>query len=232
MQGIGAALLVPGSLAIISASFQRSERGRAIGTWSGVLRASRRRSGPVLGGWLIDARVVALVFFVNVPIAAAVLAIARAARAREPRRSRGLGVDWPARCSRRRASAAIVYGAHRAATPEGWRQPAVLGALLGGALILALFVSLEARAAAPMVPLELFRSRAFAAPTCSRSSCMPPWAGPVLPAVQPDPGAGLLGDAGGRGAAALHPADVRAVALVRRAGGPVGARTPLVDRPR
>jgi MFS family permease len=76
LQGIGGALLVPNSLAIISASFDKAERGKAIGTWSGAT-AITAAIGPVLGGWLIDEVSWRAVFFLNVPLAVAVLAIAQ-----------------------------------------------------------------------------------------------------------------------------------------------------------
>src|SRR5207248_2648998 len=74
VQGIGAALLVPGSLALISATFPESERGRAIGTWSGF-SAITAAAGPVLGGWLIEHLSWRWAFFVNLPIAAIVLVV-------------------------------------------------------------------------------------------------------------------------------------------------------------
>src|SRR5882762_6530733 len=74
-QGIGGALLVPGSLAIISASFDERDRGKAIGTWSGAT-AITTALGPVFGGWLIDHLSWRAAFFINVPLAAAVLAVA------------------------------------------------------------------------------------------------------------------------------------------------------------
>src|SRR2546430_1030828 len=74
VQGIGAALLVPGSLAIISASFQKNERGRAIGTWSGFTSMTAA-AGPVLGGFLIEHGSWRWVFFINVPLALVVLAL-------------------------------------------------------------------------------------------------------------------------------------------------------------
>src|SRR6266700_4039341 len=74
IQGIGAALLVPGSLAIISASFDESSRGKAIGTWSGFT-AITTALGPVLGGWLIERASWHCVFFINLPLAAGVIAV-------------------------------------------------------------------------------------------------------------------------------------------------------------
>src|SRR5436190_11132604 len=73
-QGIGAALLVPGSLAIISSSFSENERGRAIGTWSG-LSAITTAIGPVIGGWLIEHLSWRAIFFINVPIALLIMFI-------------------------------------------------------------------------------------------------------------------------------------------------------------
>src|SRR5580658_8501287 len=93
IQGIGAALLVPGSLAIISAAFDEKSRGRAIGTWSGFT-AITTAVGPVLGGWLVEHGSWRWAFFLNLPIATAVVAISLW---RIPE-SRGAGagrVDWP-----------------------------------------------------------------------------------------------------------------------------------------
>src|SRR6202023_1517143 len=76
IQGVGAALLVPGSLAIISSSFDEKSRGPAIGTWSGFT-AITTAIGPVLGGWLVEHASWRWVFFINVPIAAAVIVISQ-----------------------------------------------------------------------------------------------------------------------------------------------------------
>src|SRR5260370_42183950 len=93
LQGIGAAFLVPGSLAIISATFDDTDRGRAIGTWSGF-SAITTAIGPVLGGWLIEHVSWRAVFFLNVPLAAAVLLLPiRSMReSRDP--SPTAGIDW------------------------------------------------------------------------------------------------------------------------------------------
>ena len=93
VQGAGAALLVPGSLAIISASFTKEERGRAIGTWSGFT-AIAAGLGPVLGGWLIENSSWRWIFFINVPLALAVLGIVwrRVPESRDEEVAKGL--DW------------------------------------------------------------------------------------------------------------------------------------------
>src|SRR6202041_1120082 len=92
VQGVGAAFLVPGSLAIISASFDQTERGRAIGTWSGST-AITTAFGPVLGGWLIQHASWRWAFFINLPLAAAVIAISLK-HVPESRSTAANRVDW------------------------------------------------------------------------------------------------------------------------------------------
>src|SRR5256712_11499983 len=93
VQGVGAALLVPGSLALISANFGKARRGQAIGTWSGFT-AIAAGIGPVLGGWLVDKFSWRWIFFINIPLAAAVLLIAWG-RVPESRNELTKGrVDW------------------------------------------------------------------------------------------------------------------------------------------
>ena len=158
VQGIGGALLVPNSLALISANFSEGERGKAIGTWAGA-SALTMALGPVLGGWLVDVSSWRLIFYINVPIAAATLLLSR--RISESREESGGPVDWRGALLAVAGLGAIVE-ALAAATLMDWRQPAVFGSLIGGVVLLAFFLRHEARAAAPMVPLDLFRSRAFA----------------------------------------------------------------------
>jgi EmrB/QacA subfamily drug resistance transporter len=159
VQGIGAALLVPGSLAIISASFSERERGRAIGTWSGF-SAMTAAIGPVLGGWLIEHLSWRWAFFVNVPIAAAVLGLLfwRVPESRNPESSERLDVAGAALVTMGLGGVvfALIESSHR-----GFRDPWIVGALVLGVVTLVAFVVVEARGSAPMVPLGLFRSRAF-----------------------------------------------------------------------
>lgn len=96
IQGVGAALLVPGSLAIISAAFDESGRGRAIGTWSGFTSITTA-IGPVLGGWLVEHGSWRWVFFINLPLAAAVIAISLW-RIPESRMVRAGRIDWTELC--------------------------------------------------------------------------------------------------------------------------------------
>ncbi len=158
VQGIGAALLVPGSLALISASFDEQERGRAIGTWSGAT-AITTAIGPVLGGWLIQHLSWRWAFFINVPLAAVVVAIAlwRVPESRSSRQGRidGWGALLATLCL-----GGIVFGFLESAT-LGWSDPFVVGSLLAGVVGLLGFGFAEARGQWPMVPLNLFRSRAF-----------------------------------------------------------------------
>src|SRR5919199_592415 len=158
-QGVGAALLVPGSLAIISASFGEEERGRAIGTWSGF-SAITAAVGPVVGGWLIEHVSWRAVFFINLPLAVAVIALVfwRVPESREEGRARGL--DWAGAGLATAGLGALVYGLSEAPA-LGFGHPTVSTALAGGALALLLFLAVEARTRNPMVPLSLFRSKNF-----------------------------------------------------------------------
>jgi EmrB/QacA subfamily drug resistance transporter len=159
VQGVGAAMLVPGSLAIISASFGEEDRGAAIGTWSGF-SAITAAVGPVFGGWLIEHVSWRAVFFINLPLAAVVIALVfwRVPESREEDRGRGL--DWAGAGLATAGLGALVYGLIEAPA-SGFTRPAVLAALAGGALALLLFFAAEARARNPMVPLALFRSKNF-----------------------------------------------------------------------
>jgi len=159
VQGIGAAFLIPQSLALISASFGEQERGRAIGTWSGST-AMTTAIGPVIGGWLIQHWSWRWAFFVNVPLAVAVIVIA-VWHVPESRSSRHERIEWWGALTATLSLAGLVYGFIESAT-LGWRNPFVVGGLGGGAICLIAFVLIEAKAQLPMVPLTLFRSRAFA----------------------------------------------------------------------
>jgi EmrB/QacA subfamily drug resistance transporter len=158
-QGVGGALLIPGSLAIISAAFPADERGQAIGTWAG-LSALTTAGGPVLGGWLVDTLSWRAIFFINVPIALLTLGLAFW-RVPESRDACDDGtVDWRGAFLAMLGLAVLAYGL-TAASDFGWMYPMVLGVLLGSGLVLALFVRYEARAPSPMMPLGLFRSPVF-----------------------------------------------------------------------
>jgi EmrB/QacA subfamily drug resistance transporter len=159
LQGIGGALLVPGSLAMISATFSADQRGRAIGTWSGFT-AVTSVLGPLLGGWMVQYASWRWVFFLNVPLAAVVLLVSFWG-VPESRDENARGkLDWPGALFVTLGLAGIVYGLIESGA-TGLGQPPVLIALALGLLALIVFLLVEARAAQPMVPLKLFRSRSF-----------------------------------------------------------------------
>jgi EmrB/QacA subfamily drug resistance transporter len=159
LQGVGAALLVPGSLAIIEASFVPDDRGRAIGAWSG-LGGVATAAGPLLGGYLITAASWRWIFVINVPLA--VLVVFTTARHVPESREKGS----PARLDLSGAVLSVVllagltYGLIEGPA-VGWRAPAVLTMLVVGAVAACAFMVLESRAADPLVPLSVFRYRQF-----------------------------------------------------------------------
>jgi EmrB/QacA subfamily drug resistance transporter len=157
-QGLGAALLVPGSLAIISSSFPENERGRAIGTWSGF-SAITTAIGPVMGGWLIEHVSWRAVFFINIPIALSIILISlRWVPESSDKQSKGL--DWLGTILITFGLGALVYGLIESSR-LGFGDRSVLAALVGAAILLAFFLIIEARISNPMLPLVLFRSRTF-----------------------------------------------------------------------
>jgi len=158
VQGAGASFLVPGSLAIISATFGDADRGRAIGTWSGF-SAMTTALGPVAGGWLIEHVSWRAAFFLNLPLAAVVIALSWRFMDESRDESRGSRIDWTGA-----ALAVVGLGCLVFALLEWPRlggRPLVLATVASGALSLVLLVIVEGRAANPMLPLTLFRSRTF-----------------------------------------------------------------------
>src|SRR6476661_3591703 len=158
VQGFGAALLVPGSLALISSAFAEKDRGRAIGTWSGF-SAITAAIGPVLGGWLIDHVSWRAVFFINIPLALIVIAIAfrHVPESSGNRRDRlDLGGAFLTTVS----LGALVFALIESSRLT-FANPAVLACFLISALCFGAFVFVESRRTDPMLPLGLFRSRTF-----------------------------------------------------------------------
>lgn len=159
VQGIGGALLIPGSLAIIAASFTADERGKAIGTWSG-LSAISTAIGPLLGGWLVDNISWRGVFFINIPLAAVVLLLVFR-HVPESRDEESTGtLDWPGALLAASGLGGFVFGLIEANT-RGFGDPLVLASLIAGTILLVLFIVVEMRRRSPMMPLSLFRSRNF-----------------------------------------------------------------------
>lgn len=158
VQGMGAAFLVPGSLAIISSSFRQEDRGRAIGTWSGFTSITTA-IGPVLGGWLIEHASWRWAFFLNVPLAVAVIAISLR-HVPESRNSKATRIDWLGATLATAGLGALVYGLVESAG-RGWTDPLIDSALIVGSGCLLAFPFVERNEASPMVPLTLFKSAAF-----------------------------------------------------------------------
>ena len=159
VQGIGAALLVPGSLAIISNSFSEEDRGRAIGTWSGF-SAITAAIGPVLGGWLVETVSWRAVFFINIPVALLVIVISLRHVPESSNAGKGR-LDWVGAILATLGLGTLVYGLIESSS-RGFAHPVILVALISALVFLALFLVVEARSSNPMLPLALFRSRNFA----------------------------------------------------------------------
>jgi EmrB/QacA subfamily drug resistance transporter len=158
LQGFGAALLVPGSLAIISNSFSERDRGRAIGTWSGF-SAITAGIGPVLGGWLIEQVSWRAVFFINLPIALLIILIAVRHVAENTERD-SAGIDWLGATLAVLGLGALVYGLIES-SHLSFGDRSVTIVLMAAAVLLITFFFVEARSSRPMLPLSLFRSRIF-----------------------------------------------------------------------
>ncbi len=159
VQGVGGALLVPGSLAIISASFDMQRRGSAIGAWAAFTTITSAL-GPVLGGWLVQNISWRWVFFINVPLAAMTLLITfwRVPESRDEHATGSL--DWWGAGLATLGLGALVYGLIESSA-LGLGAPLVLASLAVGVGALIAFIVVEAHSSAPMVPLSLFRSRTF-----------------------------------------------------------------------
>jgi EmrB/QacA subfamily drug resistance transporter len=159
VQGLGAALLIPCSLALIGAAYGEKERGAAIGIWSGA-SAVAVGGGPLLGGWLVDHESWRMIFLINPFLAVPTIwiAIRHVPESRDLNASGGL--DWPGALLAFGALGAAVYGLI-AASHAGWTHLTVIAPLLAGATFLFLFVLVEQRSLAPMMPLNLFRSLSF-----------------------------------------------------------------------
>ena len=150
VQGVGGALLVPGSLALISVNFPPEQRGRAIGTWSGFTSITAA-IGPVLGGWLVQHASWRWAFFLNLPLGAAVLAITlwRVPESRDTRDP--VHLDSPGALLATVSLGCIVFAFIQSMPMVG----------VAGVFALVAFLLVEARSRAPMVPLALFRARNF-----------------------------------------------------------------------
>ena len=159
LQGVGAALLVPASLAMLGAAYSEKDRGKAVGAWS-ALTSIAAAIGPAVGGWLVQAISWRAVFLLNLPIAAAVLGIALR-RVRDSRAPAKRELDVLGAVVVTVGLALLVFGLIETPT-AGIASPRAWAPMAAGAVALGAFLLVERRAAAPMVPLGLFRSSTFA----------------------------------------------------------------------
>jgi EmrB/QacA subfamily drug resistance transporter len=159
-QGIASALLTPGSLAILGASFDGRQRGRAIGVWSSFT-AIMAAAGPVLGGFIVQHASWRWIFFINLPLAATttVLTLRHVPESHDEEKVHH--IDWTGAALATAGLGAIVYALITAGEP-GW-TPALIGLLIAGVVMLVVFVVVEGRVRAPMMPLALFANRNFSA---------------------------------------------------------------------
>jgi EmrB/QacA subfamily drug resistance transporter len=159
LQGMAGALLTPASLAMITTTFSGSARGNAIGQWTSWTGISFIL-GPTLGGWLVDVSTWRLIFLLNVPIAAATLLILMRLGGMHQKRREDLRVDVPGAilCT---AGLGLLVAAFIEQPQLGWGDPLIIGALIGGVVLLGAFVAYELRTPMPMLPLRLFRLRNF-----------------------------------------------------------------------
>ena len=160
LQGLAGALLVPGSLAILTSTFTGEARGKAIGTWTAWSGISTI-AGPAAGGFLTEALSWRFVFWINVPLIAVTLVMTAhsVAESRDPDAVRGF--DIPGVLLSALGLGGPVFALIEQPT-YGWSDPVVFVPLIGGVLLFAGFIWREAAARAPMLPLSLFRVRNFA----------------------------------------------------------------------
>ncbi|MBD5654546.1 MAG: MFS transporter [Candidatus Eremiobacteraeota bacterium] len=226
LQGVGGALAVPGSLALISATYADADRGRAIGTWSGF-SAITAAIGPVLGGALVQFGSWRWVFVINVPLALAVLVILRfgTSESRDDGASRSIDVAGASLATF--GLGALVYGL--IGLQGGTLAAAGFSAVALGAVALAGFVLVEARTAHPMVRLELFASRRFSLANLYTFLLYAALGGSVF--FVPFDLINVQGYPPAAAGAALLPMVVIVFAFSRFSGGlvaTIGARLPLV----
>ncbi len=158
IQGIGGAFMIPGSLSIISAVFNKEEKGKAIGTWSAVTTIVTV-CGPVLGGALADAGLWRFIFFINLPLGL-LSVLALHFKVPESKDADSSKVDWTGAIILVLSLAAITFGLLE--IPEwGAGHPVVIISLIIGLISMIAFILIEKKVAEPMIPLNLFRNKTF-----------------------------------------------------------------------
>lgn len=160
LQGLGAALLMPNSLAILGASFEGEARGRAIGIWAAI-GAVAGAVGPVLGGWLIDTLHWRAIFLINLPLAAAAIVLALAFVREAPRDPKAAPLDWLGGVLATLALGALTWALTVGSGPGGWSAVAVVAGVAGVVLSAAFLWTEHRRGDRAMAPLALFGSRDF-----------------------------------------------------------------------
>jgi len=159
VQGVGAALMMPATLSIITNAFPAHERGKAIGTWAGV-SALALAIGPLLGGFLTEHVSWRAIFYINLPVAAGAVVAALFAVRESRDETVGREVDWAGTAILTAGLAALVLALVEG-NDWGWGSPAIVGLLVAAAALLPVFLWVEARVRAPIVQFEFLRSRDF-----------------------------------------------------------------------
>jgi EmrB/QacA subfamily drug resistance transporter len=157
IQGLGAAFVLPATLSIVTNTFQRDERGKAIAIWTAV-GGMGIGLGPAIGGYLVDRWDWNAAFWIHIPIIA--LALLGQVVVKESRDPRNIGIDVPGAITATIGISALVFGIIQGAE-EGWTSPLIIGSFAAAAAMLALFVYVENRATDPMLPLRFFKNRDF-----------------------------------------------------------------------
>lgn len=160
LQGVAGALLVPGSLAILTATFEGPARGRAFGLWAAAT-AALNLVGPIVGGILVSTVSWRAAFLINLPIGLAAIGLSLRA-VPESRREGATSLDWLGAAVAGLAVAGLSFGAIRS-REQDFNDPIALGILVAGAIAAVVFPFLMARRRNPLVPLGLFRNRRFSA---------------------------------------------------------------------
>ena len=160
LQGVGAALLMPGTLSILTVTFPPEERARAIGLWAGVSGLALAL-GPTLGGYVVEHAGWPAVFFINVPIGLVAFAVA-SRTVRESVSAETRHLDLPGLALGTGGLFALTYGLIEA-NQLGWSDPVIVGALIAAGVLLVAFVGWEHRSPRAMMPLGFFRNPAFSA---------------------------------------------------------------------
>lgn len=159
MQGIGAAILMPNSLAILGATFTGGARGRATGIWASM-GAVMAAIGPVLGGWLIDTVGWRAIFLINLPLAAGAIGLALL-YVKDSRNTDKAALDWTGGVLATAALGALTWGLTIGSGPQGWTDPAIAAIAAGVAILLVFVWTQKVKREHAMMPLAMFGSASF-----------------------------------------------------------------------